>query len=173
MKQSKIDRLTKYYMEQEGMTARKLKNRLTKEMEQEDRERSQKPVKSLTISIEWRRSQMWGMNPHAEASVYFKDGTFERNDGYTAGGYGYDKESTVIAHIFNEYLRYKLWQREDMDNSKAPYGVSLTFDWSPSFGWGVGTSCYYAIAEFIGGKFEDVTHGKTFDVYKFTMDEGE
>lgn len=33
---------------------------------------------------------------------------------------------------------------------------------------GVGTSCYYDIAEFIGGKFEKISSGKTFDVFQYT-----
>lgn len=36
------------------------------------------------------------------------------------------------------------------------------------FEGGVGTSCYYSIAEFIGGKFENISSGKTFDVYQYT-----
>jgi hypothetical protein len=47
MKQSKIDRLTNYYNAEQGMTERKLKNRLAKEEAKEKAQRNQKPVKSM------------------------------------------------------------------------------------------------------------------------------
>lgn len=43
---------------------------------------------------------------------------------------------------------------------------------TPSYNGGVGTSCYYKIAEFIGGKFENIANGKTFGVFKYTDNEG-
>jgi hypothetical protein len=169
MKQEKIDKLTTYYMSEQGMTARKLKNRLKKEEEKEQAERNQKPVKDMTISIEWKKSYMWGNNPNAEVTVIYEDGSYIISSGYKCSGCGYDKESTVIAQIFNQFLKYKLWQRENMDNSNKPYGISLDFNYNPYYSGGVGTNCYYRVAEFIGGKFERITSGKTYDVYKFTM----
>lgn len=134
-------------------------------------EKNQKPVKEITITIEWRKSRMWGSNPHAEAMVSFQDGTFERRDGYTASGCGYDKESTVIAAIFNDFLAYKL---HTTIKGKAPYGMyygTTALSHMPDYvryNGGVGTSCYYRIGEFIGGKFENIASGKTFDVYKYS-----
>lgn len=148
-------------------------------------EKAQKPVESLIITIEWRKSRRWGNNPYAEAQVNFKDGTFERKDGYTCSGCGYDKESTVIAEIFNDFLKYKLYQKhhwEDNINREKtdhPYGVYY-YDGNvgeqhrsgyiskPTYNGGVGTSCYYRIGKFVGGKFENVANGKTFDVYKYS-----
>jgi hypothetical protein len=57
----------------------------------------------------------------------------------------------------------------------APYGVSAgsykdDFDIPVEyrhFDGGIGTNCYYAISEFIGGKFEHTASGKTFDVYTY------
>lgn len=130
-------------------------------------EKNQKPVKEIDITIEWKRSRTWGNNPHAEVRVYFQDGTFEFRDGYTASGCGYDKESTVIAAIFNDFLKYKLYQELQ---GEAPYGMYYkrpNDDWK-SYNGGVGVGCYYRIAEFIGGKFENLASGKTFDAYKYT-----
>jgi hypothetical protein len=152
-------------------------NKATKEAARIEAEKNQKPVKSITISIEWKKSRTWGANPHAEAAVYFHDGTTERRDGYTCSGCGYDKESTVIAEIFNEFMKYKLWNlsaeaikggQGSMDSGPAPYGINNYSPSSRSFGGGIGTSCYYRIAEYLGGKFENVASGKTFDVYKYT-----
>lgn len=157
-------------------------------------EKNQPAVKELLITIEWKKSRMWGSNPHAEVAVTFQKGDnsygrFERKDGYTASGCGYDKESTVIARIFNDFLKYKLWnksieqcRRKDYkwkEENGAPYGVSAgsykdDFDISVEYRYfdgGIGSNCYYAISEFLGGKFEHLACGKTFDVYKYTDNE--
>lgn len=128
-------------------------------------EKAQKEVESITINIEWKKSRMWGSNPHCEAIVRFKDGSSERSATYTASGCGYDKESTVIADVFNAYLLYKLHRIGT--TKEHPYGVYLREDWK-NYNGGVGTSCYYRIAEFIGGKFRSVGSGKTFNVYEYT-----
>jgi len=161
--------------------ARKEARRTEKEAQRIEAEKNQKPVDSLSITIEWKSSRTWGSNPHAEARVSFKDGTFERRTGYTASGCGYDKESTVIAEIFNDFLKYKLWgktdeecKRSDRDwkaEGRAPYGISggtYQDHQYRSFSGGIGTDCYYRIAEFIGGKLKKIASGRTFDVYEYT-----
>lgn len=158
-----------------------------KELARIHEEQSQPFVKELTISIEWKKSRTWGGNPHASVEVkYFephagewKTGYF-KDSGFTASGCGYDKESTVIAQIFNKYLKYKLWQLTDdqikggngsLDEGRAPYGIHQYTPNRRHFGDGIGTSCYYNICKYIGGKFEHVASGKTFDVYKYTDNE--
>jgi len=146
-------------------------------------EKEQNPVKSIEISIEWSKSRMWGSNPHATARVHFRDGSFEMREGFTCSGCGYDKESTVIAEIFNTFLKYKLWHfskkriaggngSTDEKNGNAPYGIYApskgTVYNSRGFSGGIGTNCYYAISEYIGGKLERVASGKTFDAYTYT-----
>lgn len=120
-------------------------------------------VRSITISIEWRKSRTWGSNPYATAEVRFKaleGGCFRRFDGFTCSGCGYEKTSTVIADIFNRFLIYKLWRktveeckRQDYDWEKkggAPYGISANEKYR-SFAGGIGAECYDAISKFIGG----------------------
>ena len=150
---------------QERREARKQARIEAKRSANIEAEKSQKPVKSVTISIEWKRSRTWGSNPHATAEVVYKDGTHAYLDGFTCSGCGYCKESTVIAEIFNATLRYRLHEIGSTD--KHPYGVYLREEYK-SYNGGVGTSCYTGISEFIGGMFENVASGKTFDVYKFT-----
>lgn len=153
----------------------------TKELNRINDERNQKPVNSINITIEWERSRTWGNCPRATAEVSFMDHTFERNSGFYASGCGYDKESQVISEIFNAYLKYKLWALSDEqirgghgsgDKGPAPYGINYRkYDDGTeyrSFAGGIGVNCYYAISEHIGGKFEQVASGRTFDVYKYT-----
>lgn len=168
------------------LTPKQKANRLKKRMLEVESEKNQREVKSLTIGIERKKSRTWGMNPHASVQIEYKNGDnrFYRDEGFTASGYGYDKESTVIAEIFNKYLKYKLYQKRELKsriNGKEeahPYGVyyynGITenredgYMFKPSYDGGVGTSCYYKISEFIGGKFESVANGKTFGVFKYT-----
>lgn len=145
---------------------------------EENAERSQKPVKSIIIIIEWKKSRTWGMNPHASAQVEYKDGTYGTGSA-SASGCGYDKESTVIADIFNQFLSYKLYDKSLPEKwlkvtnrykpeENHPYGLYLPGEYRGRYNGGVGTSCYYDIARFIGGRFEHVAGGKTFDVYRYT-----
>lgn len=52
--------------------------------------------KEIEISINWKRSQMWGYNPTAQlwAGEYI--------EGSSVGGCGYDKKSTAAAQVFNQ-----------------------------------------------------------------------
>ena len=165
---------------QAARLARQELRRQAKETARIDSEKNQKPVKELTITIEWRKSRMWGSNPHASVQVIHHDGTYDRKDGYTCSGCGYDKESTVIAMAFNDFLKYKLWNMTrdqikgghgSLDNGPAPYGISSYSEESRGYAGGIGTSCYYGIAKFIGGKFDHVAGGKAFDVFKYTDNE--
>lgn len=169
MKQAKIERLTNYYMGQEGMTQRKLVNRLKKEEQKEQAERGQKSVKEISITVEWKRSATWGNCPQATASIRYESGAYSTLETRTITGCGYDKESTAVAELLNQTLKYKLWEREDQDNSKAPYGIRLDFNYNPYFEGGVGVSCYYDIAKFLGGEMKHTASGKKFDVYTITM----
>ena len=161
--------------------AKELVNHLLKkdaESKQIEQEKNGKVVKEMTITIEWVKSRMWGNNPNASVRISFMDGTFINKGGYKCSGYGYDKESTVIAEIFNDFLKYELWNRIETikankgEKSVVPYGVSAWIEndveRGVDFGGGIGVSCYTRISEFIGGKFENISSGKAFDVYKFT-----
>lgn len=168
MLQTKIDRLIKGY-ERDGLTQRQINNRLKKEELIENDEKNQAPVQEMTINIEWKKSRTYGFCPSASATIKHKDGRNTRVDGYKASGCGYDKESTVVAQICNDTLKYLLWNVNTDDRQKAPYGVRFNDEFSHYFEGGVGVECYYKIIEFLGGKFEKVASGKTFDSYKITF----
>jgi len=170
---------------QANKLARKEQKEKIKEITRIQAEKSQPEIKEMTITIEWVKSRTWGSNPHAHAEITYKDNTagkwkngfFRTSNDYTCSGCGYDKESTVIAQIFNEFLKYKLWQlgsekikggNGSGDTGLAPYDIHLYTENHPHYGGGIGTNCYYRIAEYIGGKFEHISSGKMFDVYKYT-----
>lgn len=143
--------------------ARQEQKAIAKKFSQIESDKNQKPVNYITFAIEWSKAG----HPTCTAWVHYTDGTAQQITA-KAVGYGYCKESTVIANIFNASLKYRIYQLTDFD--KVPYGVNL-YDDRFYFAGGVGTSCYYKIAEFIGGKFERVASGKTFDAFKFTFNE--
>ena len=128
--------------------------------------KNQKKVKEINLSIEWKKSRMYGNNPNCEAKIIFEDGTTERSKTYKASGCGYDKESTVIANVFNDYLAYKLYELDK--DANLPYGIQRNTT-IPYYEGGIGVSCYYRIAEAINGKFDCLASGKNYDAYKFTF----
>jgi len=162
-------------MDKQKLEARREAKREAAELAIIEQQKNQKPINKIIISIEWKKSQMWGSNPHCEVKIYYKDGEFTRSQVYTASGCGYDKESTVIAQVFNDYLRYKLWKLSEEaikgghgsgDEGSAPYGINR-YSNSRSFAGGIGTNCYFKISEYIGGEFEQTASGKTFDVFTY------
>lgn len=126
-------------------------------------------IETLTINVEWKRSQMWGMNPTAEAYV---NGIGHVSSG-SIGGCGYDKQSTAVARVLNQVpqLIKKLYELKennvDVKNHDL-FGYGSGYGVLPSFEGGVGVSCYYKIFESIGYEFKTISNGKTFDVYQIS-----
>jgi hypothetical protein len=159
---------------------RKKQRELDKQLARVEKEKNQPEVKEIHISIEWKKSYMWGYNPHLDAEVYFKNGQYARFKA-TCSGYGYDKESTVIADVFNNFLKYKLYKPlvplidtwkdyttgEEKIKEREVYGIYIREDWK-SYSGGIGTNCYYDIAKTIGGEFKKVASGKSYDAYVYT-----
>lgn len=162
----------KYYIkdvEDNGGKERAIINRLKKEDEKIDGYIYQKEVERVRIEIEWKKSSVWGSNPHAVAYVKYKNGDYETLKA-TCSGCGYDKESTVLAQIYNKIFKYKLYkiQKNATKKKKAPYGICWS-EFVPYFEGGIGVNCYYSITKYIGGKFEDIAHTKHDDIYFITM----
>lgn len=180
MEKRKLKNYKPRYTEEEKELRRKARSEARDAAKEQARiidEKGQKLVKQIKITIEWKKSRTWGSNPACEAEVAFLDGSFQRSPTFRCSGCGYDKESTVIADVFNWYLKYKLWQltpeqrkggNGSNDKGNAPYGISLYRENYLNYSGGIGTSCYYGISEYIGGKFENISSGKTFDVYLYT-----
>ena len=154
-------------MNKEKLEARRKARAEMNEILRIEAERKQKPVKSINLNIEWSKSRTWGANPHLQAEVWFQDGTFERSPDFTCSGCGYDKISTVIAEAFNRYLLYKLWAMTEEQLKKKPYGIYVAEDYR-NYSGGIGVSCYSDISEFIGGQWESLASGKTFDAFRYT-----
>lgn len=124
------------------------------------------PIENITITVDWKKSQMWGMNPNAETFVY---GLGHLKSG-SIGGCGYDKLSTAVANVLNQIpqflqLMYELKNKHSKLSNRELFGYGSGYGILPSFEGGVGVSCYDRIFNAIGYEFKTVSSGKTFDVY--------
>lgn len=148
-------------------TERGLMNFFAKRNSDYQERASRKDVKRIEIEMTWRKS-VYGYCPHADMRVNYVDGHNEyfENCAY-AGGWGYDKASTVMAECLNLVCSGMLWKRRKA--RKIPYGISIKNTYFPHFEGGVGVNCYCDIAEFLGGKMEHVANGKTDDKYVFAF----
>lgn len=155
-----------------------LKIRLKKENEKRNENSLQKlqfnelpQINELTITVEWKKSKIWGMNPTAESYV---NGIGFVSSG-SISGCGYDKQSTAVANVLNQVPQFMQLMYSFKDKSKnvnlknhEVFGYGSGYGVLPSFEGGVGVSCYDRIFNKIGYKFETLSSGKTFDVYKIT-----
>ncbi len=126
-------------------------------------------ITELTVNVEWKKSSMWGANPTAEAYV---NGVGLVSSG-SIGGCGYDKCSTAVARVLNQVPQFKKLMFELKDKpknykrtSREVFGYGSGYGVLPNFEGGVGVSVYDRIFSTIGYKFETISSGKSFDVYR-------
>lgn len=124
----------------------------------------------LIITIEWKRSQMWGYNPNAFDNY--------GNESGSIGGCGYDKLSTATSRILNQhtiFLKLMLDKKEDflknnvlVDNNathREILGYGSGYGIIPKFEGGVGVSCHEIILKNLGFRMRHITSTKQTDVF--------
>lgn len=123
-----------------------------------------KACEYIEITVEWKKSSVWGLNPHAIVWT---------NNGYrygSASGCGYDKLSSAIASCLNEdysilkrlYTEYEkiLRKNKKANPHEFNYGAGYIY---PYFEGGVGYSCFKGIFEKLGAKINKWNETKTSD----------
>ena len=160
------------YDRKTGMSERKIVNDLRKYDRVFAEVENQPNVEQLIITIDWYDNRTWGKCPKASYRVRLANGrSMSEENAASAKGCGYDKESTVVASIFNMFCKgmaYKKLKTAAGKKSK-PYGV-YSSEWSGCyFDGGIGMSCYREIAQWLGGKMEETAHTRNADVYTFTF----
>lgn len=139
-------------------------------------------LESVKISMEWKKSAMWGNNPNAECW----ESTKQHNGGYylsgSIGGCGYDKGSTAVAQVLNQCnsvlnqcnsvlkALYAVKEKNINTGNRELFGYGSGSSLLPRIEGGVGVGCYPAIFAKIGFKFQTIASGKTFDVYTITKE---
>lgn len=121
----------------------------------------------LIITVEWKKSRMWGNNPKAYTNYGF--------NGESIGGCGYCKLSTATAQALNSCkpilkLLYKKEERRLKENPqperRAYIGYGSGYGVLPSFEGGVGVESHKSIIEGMGLKWENTTSTSQTDVYR-------
>jgi len=135
---------------------------------------SKAPKQEIIINLEWTRSSTWGACPKASAYIG-RDGIGDI-ESERITGCGYCKTSTAVAQVLNQIpaLLSKLTRIKNQSKNITRkncdiFGYGSGCGVLPRIEGGVGVSCYPQILESIGGSFETVSSGKTFDVYRVTV----
>jgi len=123
----------------------------------------------LIITIEWKKSRMWGMNPKAYTNYGF--------EGESVGGCGYCKLSTATAQALNSNkailkLLFKKEERrlkEGKAERRAYIGYGSGYYAIPRFEGGVGVSSHEHIINGLGLKWENVTDTSQTNVYRIAL----
>lgn len=191
-----IDLLSRYGKQYKGTTEQqriKFKRYLTNKMNKEidsliyDIEQVEQVKLSfpnpLIITIEWKKSRMWGNNPRAFTNYGFT--------GSSIGGCGYCKTSTATAQALNSYLpllalMYKAKNKAINNRKKAYidqnghnntseqgfnhhlYGYGSGYGVLPHFEGGVGVSSHERIIKRLGLKWQNITSTNNTDVFMIT-----
>lgn len=148
--------------------------RINERLNKIDRINNSLDIESITISVDWKKSRMWGNNAKAEIVVRYKNKTVNRFESSRTSGCGYDKESTAIAGALNQcdgILKrlYKVKNKNTKASNRNLIGYGSGYGLLPSFEGGVGVSCMYRICEAIGLNFENIANGNNFSVYKISI----
>ena len=150
--------------------SKQLQKSLANELTHLDKVMNAPELGTVKITVEWKKSRMWGSNPTADA--WSSAGLATVNSG-SIGGCGYDKGSTAVARCLNQLpevlkLMYVIKNANPDKSNHDLFGYGSGYGILPTIEGGVGVSCYPRIFEKLGYTFDTVASGKTFDVYQIT-----
>ncbi len=126
----------------------------------------------LVITVEWKRSRMWGSNPKAYTNYGF--------EGNSIGGCGYCKRSTATAEALNSHLGILqlLFHKEERRLNENPQpdrrsyiGYGSGYGAIPSFEGGVGVESHRSIIEGLGLVWRNISCTDLTDVYMISLGE--
>lgn len=126
-----------------------------------------------TVSVEWKRSAMWGKNPRATAKIKTENGTTVLT-GSLVSGCGFDKLSEAVTRALNasDALKKVLYQKFEEALQKnigaslrevLGYGSGYEL---PEFEGGCGVSTIREIFKKCGFTFEEIASGSNFNVFE-------
>lgn len=122
-------------------------------------------VKEIKISVDWKRSQLYGLNPMAEVSAWTEKGEVYITKSRRVTGYGFCKLSTAVAEALNDNKAIMSIMHV-CESENLPYGVNA-FHRQPNaiFVGGVGVDCYFEVFDAIGLVCTEVSNADTFNSY--------
>lgn len=128
-------------------------------------------IEKVSIRVSWKRSSMYGYNPHAVA-VINQESRYEGR----AGGCGYDKRSAAIADALNQsavilrmlyQAKEKALQEGRKNNNRECIAYGSGYGVLPYLECGVGMSSIEAIFNACGLKLKDFAQPDRGDDYYY------
>lgn len=172
-------------LNKEEITLKEAKTLIQKKIEKEYQKRLEKDlhrleivkgasdeISNISITVNWKRSSMWGYNPQVE--IFTNKGEVLTG---TASGCGYDKESAGIADALNKSnnilkLLYKAKNKKMTQKNKNSHdllGYGSGYGVLPYFEGGVGSSSLMYIFKKLGFNVKE-QHTKKSDYYIITKE---
>lgn len=137
------------------------------------------PVLDIAISVDWKRSAMWGYNPTATVTVHTADGWKQYTS--TAGGCGYDKLTAAVGGALNQSpavlnmlytAKEKAYRKSTAaarkawgDSNRGPIHYGAGYGILPYFEGGVGWTSFVGVFEACGYKVTNQHETKRSDYY--------
>lgn len=154
-------------MTTEYKTERGLTNALTRKNAEAEKAHAAPAPEIIIVSMRWLQST-YGYCPRASMRYRDTQGWHNVDNAAYAGGWGYDKTSTILADVLNQFrgLRWSL-RRKNYNNK--PYGVYKSeYNDGMYFDGGIGVSAYYRVCDWAGYKLKHMVESKNFDVFTIT-----
>lgn len=166
---------------------KEINKRLNERLAKLDRVASSPDLTDVSISVEWRKSSVWGYNPFATVTIHTADG-WKQYTG-TASGCGYDKLTAAVGSALNQslsVLKMLYTTKEDGLNNPPEFGRfnGVTFDDPrtnaslihygagygalPYFEGGVGISSFFGVFEKCGFRCISQNETRTTNYYHFS-----
>ena len=133
-------------------------------------------INKILISIEWKKSRIWGNNPHCEVKVFYNNNQIDTFTG-SASGCGYDKRSAATAEALNkcELLKALLYKAENKRlknhsevSRRDSLGYGSGYGALPYFEGGVGFRSHETILNNLNFKTNLYDESSaTYDLYIF------
>ena len=125
-----------------------------------------KKIRSISISIEWVKNRVWGLNPHCKFDVVFDDYSNEIAKS-KASGWGYDKELKVIAMALNKSNYFQSLLKELEIERNCHYYWIYPFKNKYFITDGGDKNCFIETIGLAGLKLITENHTRLSDYYYF------
>ncbi len=124
-------------------------------------------INEMTVSVVWKKSSVWGYNPHATVTIFTNAGYMEATG--KASGCGYDKRSAAVAEALNQLLPARKIIYKLKEDNNTCYGMGKT-NCYPYYEGGVGIDCLHEIMKLAGYKKVSDHGTRTTDFYHYVKE---
>ena len=138
----------------------KLKNKKIEALEEYNKIKDLKDIKSIVIHVDWSttRKSMLAYQTKAMGYIFFENGDFKEYETTWTGGCGYDKASTSLSVFCNNTLKILLlkhFKKIIVNENRQFYACENLY-----FSYGVGVSSYERMFKAMGYNVKYIPRGK-------------